>query len=237
MKNYANSIEYQTYLKQYDYIFNNAYFVNNKEIKLTEKFKVFVENYNHSYHVSKNYGYSISCQKIHLLNNENKSIYQLKLVFGTPFFQYIKHSNNDEYFICGNDLLDFSIFNISKNRETKFVSEYVVNDDTEEDCNNEFWYIKEWIYNPQNNLVAINGQDGMNCATVTVCDFTQPDKLPLIFKNLSQFVLAKHGDYTCRACQWTEENGLELIAREKNPQTMILEEREIFDLLNDKQQN
>ncbi|MDR2920344.1 MAG: hypothetical protein LBV72_13400 [Tannerella sp.] len=158
MRNYVNSIEYEKYRERYEYIFDKAYFINCKEVELTENLSVLVENYNHTYKTSKNYGHSISCQKFNLVKSD-KVIYQLKMVFGKPFFQYIKHSNNDEYFICGNDILDFSVFNISKNIENRFVSEYIVNDDAKGYFNNEFWYIKEWIYNPKNNLVAINGQD------------------------------------------------------------------------------
>ena len=229
MKNYTDSIDYQLYLKKYDYIFDKVYFVNTEEIKLAENLSVLIENYNHSYKVSKNYGYSISCQKICLLK-AGVEIYELKMVFGKPFFQYIKHSNGNEYFICGNDLLDFSVFNISTNKENRFVSEYIINESTEEECNNEFWYIKEWIYNSKNNLVAINGQDGMNCSTITLCDFTEPDKFPLHFKNLIEFVYNTHNESACTTYGW-KENDLEIEIGEEHKQLIILKEKEILTLL------
>ncbi|MFD2556088.1 hypothetical protein [Sphingobacterium tabacisoli] len=159
MKNYANSIAYKEYLEQYNYIFEKAYYMGQENHALTDNVKVVIENYNHSYDITHNYGKSISCQRIKLLDKTGNELFTTRFAFGKLFYQYILPSNSSEYFIAGNDLMEFSIYNITKSEEYKFVSECRIDEESDEDCDNEFWYITEWIYNPENNLVAINGQD------------------------------------------------------------------------------
>ena len=231
MKNYANSIAYKEYLEQYNYIFEKAYYMGQENHALTDDVKVIIENYNHSYDITHNYGKSISCQRIKLLDKTGNELFTTRFAFGKLFYQYILHSNSNEYFIAGNDLMEFSIYNITKSEEYKFVSECRIDEESDEDCDNEFWYITEWIYNPENNLVAINGQDMMNCATVTVADFTNPDVLPLKFKNLYKVLADQYEDGTCSAIRWTDKNSLELEVCEENTRTINLTEQEIVNLL------
>lgn len=234
MKNYANSIEYKTYFEQYNYIFDQAYFENNETYFLTDDIKISIDNYNHSYDITHNFGKSVSCQSLILLDKTGNQIFSAKYAFGKLFYQYIRHANNDEYFISGNDLMEFSVYNITKNEEYKFVSECRINEDSEEDCDNEFWYIKEWLYNPNNNLVAINGQDGMNGVTVTACNFSNPETLPIKFKNLYKIIAEKYEDGTCNALRWTKENDLELEVCEENSKIIRLSEQDILRLLETK---
>ena len=232
MKNYANIIEYERYLEQYNYIFDENYLKSQEEHILTDKIKLLVDNFNHSYYVTDNFGYSISCQTLQLFDKGERQIFSCKYAFGKLFYQYIRHSNENEYFISGNDLLEYSIYNITKNEEFKFISECRIDEDSEEDCDNEFWYIKKWIYNPKNNLVAINGQDGMNSKTVTLCEFTNPEIVPLKFKNLYKTIAAKGKYGICNAIGWTENNNLEIEVGEEQRVLINLTETEIVSLLN-----
>ncbi|MGE8292584.1 MAG: hypothetical protein ACN6ON_12930 [Sphingobacterium sp.] len=234
MKNYADSIEYKKYFGQYNYIFEKDYFINQETHFLTDKIKLTIDNYNHAYNITTNYGKSISCQSITLSDKIDIQIFTSKYAFGKLFYQYIRHSNNYEYFISGNDLMEFSIYNITKNKEYKFVSECRIDENSDDDCDNEFWYIKEWLYNPTNNLVAINGQDGMNCSTVTVCDFTNPEILPIKFKNLYKMLADEYKDGTCNAIGWTDSNFLELEVGEENSKIIKLTAQKILELLNPK---
>ncbi|MCS4224610.1 hypothetical protein [Sphingobacterium sp. BIGb0165] len=234
MKNYANSIAYGKYLEQYNYIFEKTYFIKQAIHSLTEDIKLIIDNYNHSYDITHNYGKSISCQNITLQDKTGNEIFTARYAFGKLFHQYIKHSNNNEYFIAGNDLMEFSIYNITKSEEYKFVSECRIDEESDEGCDNEFWYIKEWIYNPTNNLIAINGQDLMNCATITVGDFTNPEMLPLKFKNLHKVLADQYGDGPCNAIRWTDRNCLELEVCEENTRTVSLTEQEIVSILRTK---
>lgn len=231
MKNFADSIAYEKYFEQYEYIFEKAYFVDQEVHSLTDEFKLIIDNYNHSYDITHNYGKSISCQNIKLFDKTGCQIFTSRYAFGKLFYQYIRHSNNNEYLISGNDLMEFSIYNITKNEEYKFVSECRIDEDSDEDCDNEFWYIREWIYNPINNLVAINGQDLMNCATVTVCDFAYPEVLPLKFKNLYKTLADRYDDGTCNAVGWTDDNCLELDVCEENSKNVKLTAQKISELL------
>ncbi len=232
MKNYANSIAYEEYLEQYNYIFEKPYFVGQESHSLSDDIKLIIDNYNHSYDITHNYGKSISCQSIKLLDKSGNELFTSRYAFGKLFYQYILHSNNNAYFISGNDLMEFSIYNITKQEEYKFVSECRIEEESDEDCNNEFWYIKEWIYNPINNLIAINGQDMMNCSTVTIGDFTNPETLPLKFKNLYKILADQYEDGTCYATRWADNNCLELQVCEENTQTITLKEQQILEILN-----
>lgn len=232
LKNYADSIEYKKYLEQYNYIFDKDYFIDQEIHFLTDEIKLIIDNYNHSYNLTHNYGKSISCQRLTLYDNHDNQLYTTRYAFGKIFYQYIRHSNNNEYFVSGNDLMEYAIYNITKNKAYKFVSECRIDENSEEDCDNEFWYIKEWLYNPANNLIAIHGQDGMNCSTVTVCDFTNPEILPLKFKNLYKIIADHCQDGTCSAKRWTDNNLLELEVCEENSKIIYLSAQEIIALLN-----
>lgn len=234
VKDYADSIEYKKYFEQYDYIFEKDYFISQEIHLLTDEIKLTIDNYNHSFNITNNYGKSICCQIVTLSNKNGNKIFTAKYAFGKLFYQYIRHSNNNEYFVSGNDLMEFSIYNITKNKEYKFVSECRIDENSDEDCDNEFWYIKEWLYNPINNLVAINGQDGMNCSTVTVCDFSTPEILPIKFKNLSKIIAKEYDGEVCNAIRWTENNFLELDVSEETPKVINLTEKRIIELLNSK---
>ena len=230
MDNYANSLEYKKYIEQFDYIFQKQYFKKVDEIVLNNNYKVLVINYNHTYQIGKNYYKSVSCQVFKLMDND-KVIYQTKAVFGRPFLQYIKHKDNNEYFICGNNLLDFSVYNITKNDEYKYVNEHIINDNYHGYCNNDFWYITEWLYNKNTNFVAINGQDVMNCATVTIGNFIEPEKLLYSFVNLSSLLYRKYNEATCKAIKWLENNNLLVIIGEENSREVIITEDEINKII------
>lgn len=231
MKNCADNIEYKNYLDQYNYIFEKSYFIKQEIHILTDEMKLFIDHYNHSYAITDKYGKSINAQKLILLNKQNEPIYTTKYAFGKLFYHYIRHSNNNEYLISGNDLMEFSVYNITKKEEYRFVSECRIDEDSEAACDNEFWYIKEWIYNPINNVVAINGPDGMNCSTVTICDLTTPEQLPIKFRNLCNSLAVDGEAEICTAIRWTKENALELEVGEENPKILLLTEQKIVDLL------
>ena len=116
LTNFANSSEYKEFIQQFEYIFDEKYFKKKiDEITINPNYKISINEYNHTYYVRENYAKSISCHEIRLIRYD-KTIYMNKIVFTVkPFFQYIKHENGNEYFICGSDLLDFSVYNITKN--------------------------------------------------------------------------------------------------------------------------
>ena len=94
----------------------------------------------------------------------------------------------------------------------------------------EFWYINEWIYNKNNNFVAINGQDGMNCSTITICDFTEPEKLPYNCVNLTPLIYKKHDTTTCNSKKWLEDNGLLIVIGEELSKEIIITENELLHI-------
>ncbi len=230
-KNVAGSLACKEYFEGFDYIFSQKYFQKSESVSIADKYKISIDYYNHSYMVTKNSGYSISCQYLALTDIENQLLYSYKNVFGKLFYHYLAHSNGNEYLMCGLDLMEFSIYNISKNDESRFVSICRVDDDSGDDCQNEFWYITTLLYNPSNNFVAINGQDGMNCATVTLCDFSDPDDFSSIKAiSLGTFVAEKYDDPTCIALEWNENNDLLLNVCEEDGKDVLLSEKEILEL-------
>jgi hypothetical protein len=238
MENFANSSKYKEYMKQFEYIFDEKYLKKKiDENIINQYYKISINEYNHTYNVAKNYAKSISCHEIRLLHND-KTIYTNKIVWTVqPFFQYIKHKNENEYFMCGSNLLFFSVYNITENTEYKYIDEYMANDDYDGDCNNEFWYITELIYNKNNNFIAINGQDGTNDPTVTICDFTEPEKLPYNCVNLSPIIYKEYGRRTCNSKKWLEDNSLLIVLDEKYSNEIIITENELKNMLKNNKWN
>ena len=224
MENYANSLEYKKYLEQFNYIFRKTYYKNDNKIILYNNYNLSIKKYNHIYTIGKNYKKSVDCFEINL-KKYNEIIFKTRTVFGIPFFQYIKHKNNNEYFICGNDLLDFLVYNITKNEEYKYVNEYMINDNYEGNCNNEFLYITEWKYNKNNNFVAINGYDGYS-NIITIGDFSKPEKLPYNFQWLSP---KEYGFENCTAIGWLEDNNLSVLT--DGSKSIIITKNEIKNIL------
>jgi len=157
-KNVANTEASRIYSEKYDYIFADEYFTDEQSFDLTDNYSLTIKNFNHSYDVSRNYGYSISCQQLFLKDKQNV-LFSSRFSFGKLFHHYLLHSNNNEYLICGHDLLEFTVYNISKDIKYRFLNICSIDTDSKEDCQNEFWYITTIFYNPDNNLMAINGQD------------------------------------------------------------------------------
>jgi hypothetical protein len=235
MKNFANSLEYKEYMDKFEYIFDKKYFVKKiDKIIIDTTYRVSINEYNHTYNMTRNYAKSIDFHEIKLIHND-EIIYTDRVVWQvSPFFQYIKHRNENEYFISGSDLLDFSVYNITKNRQYKYIDEYMINDNYDGDSNNEFWYITKFIYNENNNLIAINGQDGMNCKTITISDFAEPEKLPYNCVNLSSAIYKKYNTSTCDAIEWLDDNSLSMVIGEELPTEILLGEMELKNILNNR---
>lgn len=230
-ENIAYSAEYEKYVDQFSYIFHNVYFTHQEVNSLSDNYKVVIDHFNHTYNISEKAGYSISCQLIVLMNRFEKKIYEYKSVFGKSFHYYLVHSNHNEYFICGNGLNQYAIFNITKNVEHIFADKCIVG---KQWCNSEFWYIWEMQYNPKNNLLFINGQDMMNCPTVTIADLTNPEVVPLKTKNLGSYLVTLDNEYAfCKALSWNVDNSLTLEVGEEDPVVMNLTEMQIIEIMRD----
>ncbi|WP_378411150.1 hypothetical protein [Rhodocytophaga aerolata] len=227
--NIANSIAYMKYVSQFDYIFSKAFFTHQELIALSGNYKVVIDYFNHTYTISEKVGCSVSCQLIIVLNRWDKILYQYKNVFGNPFHYYFCHSNSSEYLMCGADLLQFTIFNITKNKAHTFADKCIID---KQECISEFWYISGMQYNRSNNLLFINGQDMMNCPTVTIADLTNPEIVPLHTKNLGSFLAKLDNDYAfCKAVNWNSNNSLTLEVGEENTQVVTLTENQLFGIL------
>ncbi|NDV96296.1 hypothetical protein D0T84_15445 [Dysgonomonas sp. 521] len=231
-KNIAGSEKALMHKEKYKYIFSEEYFKDRTTVGLNPDYNLVIENYNHSYKVSTNYGYHIDCQNILLQDKSSDTLFSTRFTFGKLFYHYLLHSNNNEYLVCGYDLLEFAVYDITNKTEHQFFDICNLDEDSEEDCQNEFWYIKKLFYNAENNLLAITGQDGMNVSTVTVCDFSNPDDFfSYRATNLGKYINDTYGDYCCSAHGWAG-NKLQLSVCEENSMYIDLDESEIISLIN-----
>lgn len=199
MENFAGTVEHLKYLQQFEYIFSDLYFIKDLSEKIDEKYSLTIKEYNHTYEASNKFGYSISCQEYYLYNEKNELLFNTKFCFGRSFFKYLKHVNRNDYFICGNDLCDFTIFNITANIEHRFISGDLLFENYKPGCSNGFWYVTTLLYYPNGNFLVVNGQDTMNREMCVVCDFSNPDQVPYKNKSLSVFC-----DDSCTAIKFTE---------------------------------
>ena len=230
--NFAYTDEYKKYTDQYESIFNAEYFKKKETVNLNEEYKVEILHYNHTYQMMENYWCKIDCQEIVLYDDSESIVYKSRYEFGSVFYSLIKHSNGNLYFITGHDLQKYSVYNISNNTETKYACECHINEDSKEDCYSDFMMVDDIIYNPHNNMLAINGiLQYLKIPTVSLGIFDTPDDLPFRAKNLYNFMEKKIGNSACQAISWTEENTLVLYNDELDINTTI-DQIEILDIFN-----
>ena len=146
------------------------------------------------------------------------------------FQQYIQHSNQKEYFITGTDLNSFILINLTDVTVDYVSFDRLVAEDKKEFLKVGWWYVSDWLYNPSNNLVAVNGPDNMNCGCVEILDFSNPELLYYPSKCLSYKIDNDFGDGEAWALSWTPNNGLELyISYKTDDHKLEMSEEEVFD--------
>ncbi|MDO1451832.1 hypothetical protein Q0590_36520 [Rhodocytophaga aerolata] len=228
-ENIALSPQYENHQKQFDYIFQKAHLIHTTSQEVSPKYRLDIHHYHHGYLTSEKSGYSISCQQLILRNQVGESVFEYKNRFGYVFYHYLQHSNTNEYLLCGNDLHEYVVYNITRNQVHQYASPGLLQP---EKRTSHYWYIKELLYSPTADLIAVNGQDMMNCPAVTVLELDAPDVVPLKMLNLGLY-LGQHYEegYFCRALAWTADSGLQLWVGEEVSQTVILPVRQIRELL------
>ncbi len=226
--NIADSPAYQSYRRQFEYIFQDAYFTHSSADDLSEQYRLEIHHYNHTEWLSEKSMRSISCQKAALVSQAGETIFQYKNVFGRLFHRYLRHSNNQEYFICGNDPEQYAVCNITQKKAREYVGRCVLEP---EHCSTHFWYVREVLYDPGTDLIAFNAQDVMNCPTVTVGDWARPAVVPIKMASLGLYLNRHYEDgYFCNALGWKDGN-LQLDVGEEVSQTVFLPQEQIREIL------
>jgi hypothetical protein len=226
--NIADSPAYQNYRRQFEYIFQDAYFTHSSASDLSEKYRLEIHHYNHFYQASEKAGRSVNCQKVALLNQAGETIFQYKNLFGRPFWRYLQHSNTEEFFICGNDPEQYAVCNMTQKQAREYVSRCVLEP---EKCTTHYWYVREVLYDPDTDLIAFNAQDVMNCPTATVGDWSRPDVLPIKMASLGPYLSKQYEDgYFCNALGWKDGNLLLEVGDEVS-QTVVLPQEQIREIL------
>lgn len=210
MENYADTIEYEKYMAEYDYLFEKSYFVKNKGITLSDEFRVSIDEYGTQVEPDQHFIHDIHGEQFQLLDRQGKVIYSDKYIFSRVYYTYIRHSNQNEYFICGENLSNLSIYNITERKLQRLVCSCVIDDDFKDQCAQGYQCFLDWIYNPNNNLLAIKFYFYEVGMTVAICDFSKPDELPLQVKDLNLKIISHYNDGYTQQFRWTEENNLEI---------------------------
>lgn len=226
VKNIYGTSKYDEWMSEYLYVLDERFFKDEEELSLTTNYTVLIKSYIHSYDTGPRSSCSISAQVVMLRDNNGKVLFQAETI-GRPFYTYILHSNGHEYFICGGGLSLFHKYDITSKTSVSFADECVA----DETCRSDFWYITDWIYNCNNNLIAINGLGTLNDSVVNICDFSDPDRLPLKVISFCRNG-PKEIDDVCTANAWNDDNSLKVDVGEEYCRTINISEKEIIGLLN-----
>lgn len=221
MKNYYNTSEYNKILDEFNYVFQKSFFIKQESLELVNCLKLLVDYYTHDDDVGGRY---ISCQKYRVINKNDKTIFETKYVFGSTFYSLINHSNGNWYLFIGQDLDNYTVFDLKNHESYTYVDECIVKKEVYTKWG--YWYIKNLLYNAENNLIAFNGQDTLNCGYVTIMDFTEPRKIPYEFKSLHSLIWQKQEGEEQVAMNWNGLN-LEVKVIEEETTDILLSEQEI----------
>ncbi|MCB0762936.1 MAG: hypothetical protein KDC12_15530 [Flavobacteriales bacterium] len=232
IENIAGTKEHQAYLDKFAYIFAAEYLVRNERIPLPLGYNVSIDHYNHTFRKSEKVQHSISCQEITLRDDARQLLLTYRNVWAEPFFDLIRHSNGQVYFLCGADLTGFTLYSITKGENHPFFSRCKIDF---RHCRQEaliFWYVTDVLYHPPTDLLILNGRDTMNCATAALCDFSQPEAFPYRVANLSSFTWQTFDDASCHAVKWDEDHRLHLTLEER-PDPVVVEAEVLQALLSE----
>lgn len=225
MKNYADTEAYLKFLQEFEYIFSREYHIRNDTIKLTDQITLYIEHFLHDDRLN---SCAIHCQTALLKDDRDKTIFVYKSVCGYLFYKYIQHANGNEYFIAGSSLNDYVLFNITEHTAMKYVGAQIVREQPHREYTPDlYWYIETLIYNPLNNLLAINGPDILNCSRVAVFEFTDEQLFPFKFYSLSNLIFSYDEGEHHTALGWTDDNRLKVEVVEEKCNTYYLTENEI----------
>ncbi len=221
MKNYTESEEYKADLLKYDYIFSDRYHIRDEIISITPLITLEINYFHHLEGDN-----SIGCQIVTLKNDTDGILFHNKTVWGSVFYQYIKHSNGKEYFITGSGLEEYVLYNISENVSMKYVSGNTA-DKKEFNGGAQYWYLVDLKYNPENNMIAVNGQDILNSSRITVFEFKGESSFPFRFHEISGLIFDRDEGENHVAQQWVEHNFLQVEVTEEHRNIILLSEAEI----------
>lgn len=221
MKNYAESEEYKADLLKYDYIFSEKYHIKDETISLTPLITLEI---NYFHHLTEDD--SIGCQIATLKNQTNDILFRNKTVWGHLFYQYIKHSNGKEYFITGSGLKTYVLYNITDNVSMQYVSGNTA-DQKEFNGGAQYWYLVDLKYNPENNMVAVNGQDILNCSRISIFEFKDESSFPFRFHEISGLIFDHDEGENHVAQKWVNGNFLQVEVTEQHRNILLLSEAEI----------
>lgn len=141
-----------------------------------------------------------------------------------------RHSNQNEYFICGGNLSNLSIYNITTRKLQRLICRCVIDDDFKDQCAQDYQCFLDWVYNPKNDLLVIKFYFYEVGMTVAICDFSNPDELPLKARNLKLKIINHYDDGYKEPFRWTEKNDLEIqIPGDASP--TVKTEQELLQLL------
>ncbi len=202
--NIAYTKVYEKYREEYSAVFDPKYQNGNvDEIVLPDKRHVLkITKYIDDNNIVRPYRTLASKLEI---RNEAGSVAEFDSIYEKALYTFIEHSNGRNYLIFSIDLYGYSVLDLSDYRYAHYVPESSFNRGEET-----FIWTKV-LYNPGNNLIAVDGCYWAGLWYTEFYDFSQPMELPL--KMLcSTYDMKKQfdTDYDVIPIQWNEDGTITL---------------------------
>ena len=164
LSNVAYTVEYKNHLAQIDiYLFRPECFVNEIQEEL-EGITIVTHDF-----VCKNhpdYPYNLSGSKNNVIVN-GRIIYSFRTYDGSGYFWKILHQNGGQYLVFRQELYGYSVLDIETKKEYQYFPK-----GSFPSGETFIWAIL--YYNPNNNILAVDGCYWACPASIVLADFTNP---------------------------------------------------------------
>lgn len=168
MNNFAYSDKYQSYVKKRENeFFTDKRFLYQEIKKLDEEYSLEIKTFSRRNLEDENHIY-LTAQDITLINNRNEIIFSYRTIDNHLLNKIIRHSNGRKYLIFCKDLYGYSVLDLSSLEVFDFFPE----ESFEQESETFIWC--DVFYNPENNIIAIDGCYWACPYSIVLMDFTNP---------------------------------------------------------------
>lgn len=215
LKNIFGTAALQEHFQQYEYIFHPDYYQHTTTYPCGDGYVVHVEEYNHTYSLSKNMKKSVSCQRASVYAcADNALIYEYKNYFGKLCVAFFMWEKDSPFLFLSCDLNGYVFYNLRARQEYGYYPRGYADGTL---VGVPYWYVTGVLFNPENQWIAINGQDLMNCPYACLLDLSDLSCMPYPMVSLSQLVsknpsLMKAGieDFSTAVLGWNADNSVNI---------------------------
>ncbi len=177
MKNVVDTLEYQSYRNEYNYVFSDEYLINVEMNTLSSDFSIKIYRYRDDSQIV--LPYRVHCNLAHLVNKDSEIVYSIKNINNdAAFFNLIEHSNGKGYLIFRIDLYGYSVLDLDTMQDYHYIPE-------ESFLGEETFIWTVTHYNKNTNLLVAEGCYWAHPSDIVLVDFSEPTILPFPEYDLS----------------------------------------------------